>query len=232
MSYILDALRKADAERERGHVPGIHAQPVFTGAAPVAARRGGPPWGWIAAGVLLLAVLGSLAWMGLGGTSAPVVVTAPPAPATTVTPPSTIAPVAIAPSVAPTAAPAPSAVRKVPIAAPPRATPRPDVPTAAAPIDSAAAAVAKAKPATPPSAPAAAPRIYAINELPDDVRRQLPAVAVGGSVYSGTPANRILIVNGQVLHEGEQAAPELVLRQIKLKGAVLEFRGYRYEIAY
>ena len=29
MSYILDALRRADAERERGTVPGIHAQPIY-----------------------------------------------------------------------------------------------------------------------------------------------------------------------------------------------------------
>lgn len=28
MSYILDALKKADSERERGSVPGLHAQPV------------------------------------------------------------------------------------------------------------------------------------------------------------------------------------------------------------
>ena len=28
MSYILDALQRADAERERGTVPGLHAQPL------------------------------------------------------------------------------------------------------------------------------------------------------------------------------------------------------------
>ena len=28
MSYILEALRRADAERERGAVPNIHAQPL------------------------------------------------------------------------------------------------------------------------------------------------------------------------------------------------------------
>ena len=34
MSFILDALRKAEAERERGNVPSIHAQPVLPGVAP------------------------------------------------------------------------------------------------------------------------------------------------------------------------------------------------------
>ena len=47
-----------------------------------------------------------------------------------------------------------------------------------------------------------------------------------------TPANRILIINGQVLHEGDRIAPELVLEQIRLKAAVLAFKGFRYEITY
>ena len=34
MSYILDALRRADAERERGNVPGLHAQPMPAVTAP------------------------------------------------------------------------------------------------------------------------------------------------------------------------------------------------------
>ncbi|HEY9237278.1 MAG TPA: general secretion pathway protein GspB, partial [Burkholderiaceae bacterium] len=82
------------------------------------------------------------------------------------------------------------------------------------------------------AAAASANRVYAVNELPDDIRRQLPVITVGGSMYSSTPANRILIVNGQVLHEGDRIAPELVLQQIKVKAAVLAFRGYRYEIAF
>jgi len=240
MSYILDALRKADAERERGHVPGIHAQPVFTGAAPIAARRGAFPWGWSAAGALLLVVLGGLVWMVLGGArngaGAPLAATAPaaavPAPAPT---PSAAVPPAVPVAVAPAIVTAPPTPTPVPaVRKPAVAPPRTEAPRAAAPSGGDSPATGKVPAAAPPTAPSAAapPRVYAINELPDEVRRQLPAVTVGGSVYSATPANRILIVNGLVLHEGEQAAPELVLRQIKLKGAVLEFRGYRYEIAY
>ena len=49
MSYILDALRKADAERERGNVPGIHAQPTIGGSAPTATPGTRLPWPWIGA---------------------------------------------------------------------------------------------------------------------------------------------------------------------------------------
>ena len=47
-------------------------------------------------------------------------------------------------------------------------------------------------------------------------------------MYSPVAANRILIVNGQVLHEGERIAPDVVLEQVRVKAAVLSFKGYRY----
>src|SRR5437868_3587328 len=59
MSYILDALRKADAQRERDPARGIHAQPV-TAAAPASAP------GWkrpplIALAVAVFALVAALA---------------------------------------------------------------------------------------------------------------------------------------------------------------------------
>ena len=42
----------------------------------------------------------------------------------------------------------------------------------------------------------------------------------------------MLIINGQVFHEGDKLAPELVLEQIKLKAAVLRYKGYRYSVSY
>jgi general secretion pathway protein B len=68
--------------------------------------------------------------------------------------------------------------------------------------------------------------------LPDDIRRDLPKIAVGGSIYSDSSASRFVIVNGQLYHEGDSVAPDLVLQQIKLKSAVLVFRGYRYGITF
>ncbi len=40
MSYILDALKRADAERQRGAVPGLHAQPLTTSNAHASAGAG------------------------------------------------------------------------------------------------------------------------------------------------------------------------------------------------
>jgi general secretion pathway protein B len=60
MSYVLDALRRAEADRHRGEVPDLHAPPGV-GMASAAARDAGPAahWPWLAAallGVLALAV--------------------------------------------------------------------------------------------------------------------------------------------------------------------------------
>jgi len=83
MSYILDALQRANAERERGTVPGLHAQPRM---APEI-RSDNPPRGTL--WVLLLVACTAVAllagwWFGRGSTPPPVAKAAPvarPAPA-------------------------------------------------------------------------------------------------------------------------------------------------------
>jgi general secretion pathway protein B len=55
------------------------------------------------------------------------------------------------------------------------------------------------------SAAAVAP-VPPLADLPEDIRRTVPKLVVSGSVYSSNPAQRILIVNGQVLNEGATLA--------------------------
>ena len=322
MSYILDALRRADSERERGAVPGLHAQAIPLSAeeppAPPGAPAGTPAGRWIALGLGagLLIALGAW-WLSASDEAdfpvpaAPALPapppTAPPRPEPTLSIP---APAPFAAPAAPPAAPARTAARPVapprsvaemggggedvPGAAPSRADPTfapsrsaapetaraprgtergssgtafapapqgvPGAPATAGPGNGAGTApgaaqaaapraaappppVSTAAPAgtgvaalaTPPGAAAASAaggRIYAPNELPEEIRRQIPGLSIGGSVYSESAASRFLIVNGQVRHEGDQAAPEVTLEKIKLRSAVMIFRGYRFELGY
>ena len=222
MSYILDALRRADSERDRGAVPGVHARQV-----PLAGGDGDAPgarlpgWLWPVAALVVL-VIGALVWMLLGRDSMRAVAVISPvlAPAPAPLPASVIA----LPALLPPALPVP-ALRPVvvPAVKPPART----LPAAPAPV-------ARAEAARDPAAKASAaePRTYTVAELPDEVRRDLPTLAIGGAMYSENPANRMLIINGQTFHERDRLAPGLVLVQIKLKTAVLEFKGYRYGISY
>lgn len=85
--------------------------------------------------------------------------------------------------------------------------------------------MAQARSPAPPAPPL-------FKDLPEAQRRQLPALTVGGSMYSDTPANRLLILNGQLLREGDVLAPGLSLESIRLKEAVLVHRGERFRITY
>jgi general secretion pathway protein B len=224
MSYILDALRRADSERERGAVPGIHAQPVPVPSTDDAVRRGPRPWVWIVVGLSLGLLLPLGGWWLLGRDTPPPAVAAAPVPP----PPIPARPERTLPDTGPnTPAPPTTAVAPPPVAALPapierRPTTSEAERKAAAPAAASAAA----------SGPAAAGRAVGRHELPEDIRRQLPQITVSGSMYSSDPASRFLVINGQVVHEKAELGPDHVLVQIKLRAAVLRFKNHLYEITY
>lgn len=270
MSYILDALKRAESERSRGAVPNIHAQPDAVGdSEPQGGRAGWVPAVLVGLPILALAAGGwwwfsrsesapsnpadavgeesvpALATPPIASTMPPAAFPPPVAPAAPAppNPPATVAVVQALP--APTRPPAasgtvptfrlptlaptgnPSAGSAPPAATPPRS--QFSLPMARVPKPDKALATVGA------SAPVGAQseeRIYAIKELPDNIRNSLPALKVSGATYSESPANRMLIVNGNIFHEGDKLTPEVSLQQIKLRAAVLSFRGYRYSISY
>lgn len=223
MSYILDALRKADAQRERDPARGIHAQPVPVSPLDRPAGRQTRLWLWGSAVLAGVVVLAAAAWW-LVPPVAPMAATGPmaaSAPALAMAP---VPAVPVAPALP--VAPAPLPATAVLPAPPPPAPPEP----APAPLQL-KPALALAAPA-PEQATPAQERVLSVSELPADVQRELPKLAISGGVYSANPAQRMLIVNGQVLGEGADAAPGVRLEQIRAKTAVLSYRGYRYGLAY
>lgn len=250
MSYILDALKRADAERERGHVPGLHTRntPEFDAPAPRAARLGARQ-SRLALALALLLVLGAVMvwWWRDAAPSLPTA--AAPEPPTPIT--QTSAPPASAPVSLPVTRPKPTdragerpdpAPPVLPILAP--APPRPPVkaisaaaPTApevnGAPGAAPAGASAAGNTGAPAAhAPAAAAPVRSFAELSPEARARLPAVNVSGSTYSKNPALRMLIINGKVVEEGGEIAPGLTLEAIAPRSAVLNHQGLRYRIGY
>ena len=214
MSYILDALKRAESERSRGAVPNIHAQPD-------AADNAVTPRG--VAGLSLAVLVGLLLFALVAGgwwwfsRSAPELALPPVVPLK-------LSPAASAAPVPPTPAFQGPAVSPAIQASAVAALPSVRIPK----LDQALAGpAASASVAAQPEA-----RLYTIKELPDHIRSSLPALNVSGATYSESPANRMLIVNGNVFREGDSLTPEVSLLQIKLRAAVLSFRGYRYSISY
>jgi len=236
VSYILDALRRAEAERDRGQVPGLGAQPTLAPAAPATAARPGiaRSLAWAAA-VLGLAIL--LAWAlwlraagpaGQASPGAPAVppmagdgaASRPPADAAAAAPaPAPTNLLAAAPTGVPPAAPAPAPLPVV-VSAPPLPPPPPapsPAPRAAPPAQAAAGRAAES-------------RIVPLAELSAEQRRDWPALPIGGAVYSDHAPSRFVIVGGQILHEGGTAAPGLTVERIGPRSVVFRWRELRVEV--
>ena len=240
MSYILDALKKADAEREQGQVPGLHTPTGHTDLSDGPQLRTPPLWVMGLGALLVLIALGAV-W--LWPRPVTVIATAPtqsqslradqaPAPARSPAPAPTPAPQSLPEASATanragdeTSRPAPEATPTPPPSRPPRAEPaitRPVAPAAPrAPIH-----------VDPAPAPTPSSKVPTLAELPDDVRRSLPSLSVSGAMYSDSPANRMLLINNRVFHEGDQPVAGLVLEEIRLKSAVFRYRGTRYAVSY
>ena len=252
MSYILEALKKAQAERQLGNAPTLHAAQPVVPALPASAASRKPLLVGLGAGALVVVAGAVLLWRSAPGpgpgpakqvaavasapaaagspaAGSPVVansleVSAPPAPAQEVrAPQSRVA----------SPAPAPVAVRAVPQAVPP--APSAPVVTAvrtptAVPTPAPVAATAPAR----TQAPAAAPddSLPYLQQLPESVQREVPRVAFGGYMYSANPADRLLLVDKALRHEGEEVAPGLILEKLLPRAAVMNYRGVRYRVSY
>ncbi|MGE0110749.1 general secretion pathway protein GspB [Aquabacterium sp.] len=240
MSYILDALKKADAEREQGQVPGLHTPTGHTDLSDGPQLRTPPLWVMGLGALLVLIALGAV-W--LWPRPVAVIATAPtqpqslpagpvaepePTPAPALTPAPESRPEASATANRAgneTSRPAPEATPTPPPSRPPRAEPaitRPVAPAAPrSPIH-----------VDPAPAPTPSSKVPTLAELPDEVRRSLPSLSVSGAMYSDSPANRMLLINNRVFHEGDQPVAGLVLEEIRLKSAVFRYRGTRYAVSY
>lgn len=249
MSYILDALKRADAERERGAVPGLHAQ-QNTALAPTPLRNARTRLWLISGTVLVLSAISAGLWLWSAQTheaslpavqlamvpplvNVPTTTPAPaPAPTPTPTPAPTPAPTLPAAGVAPSTPASTPPALAVATAPPAAATVPAPAPTHKPAVSGAAPKVAAPTPPSAAPAPPAAAEVPLLSELPEDFRRQLPALAITGAVYAQTPAQRLLLVNNQVLNQGSLAAPELTLEEIRPRSSVFNFRGTRFRLAH
>lgn len=241
MSLILQALKKAEAERALGQVPSMHAT-LAEEAAERPPRSGRRALAWSAGLALVVAVA---AWatyaLWLQGRPAPI----PPSASVSVPPrvgesaapkgPPVRQPVAT-PAVQASAAPdaIPTAPAATPVAPAPATAPGPQ----AAPAPAPAAAPAAPRPmATVAPAPATAAKAreappQRLDELPAAARRLLPPLAVGGAIHAERAADRMVILDGEVRREGDLVAPDLVVERIEARSVVLRHRGQALRVPF
>ena len=221
MSYILDALKKSELERGNGAIPSV--QTIHSSALNYHQQRR-LLWPWILIAVLLANVLILLYFLRTGPDTEAAVSASehvrkispgssvsqnrvsadnPPAPEPTAPAPTTPAPGA------PTSTP-PATVVSAPAAQPP-AQMKP--------------APAKVTPAAPSSS---REPLLDIDELPAEIRRQVPNMVFSAHVYSSNPVQRSLVINNRFMEEGDAFSHDLILSEITRSGAVFAFRGYHF----
>jgi general secretion pathway protein B len=235
MSFILDALKKSESDRQRRNGPALFEVKV----APPRTRL--PAWA-IAIACLLAVNLGIVVWMVLRRPAHEAAAVAlPPAaavPAPAAAPPSAAATVAAATVVAAppaAAAPAPAAVAPAAVA-----------PAAAAPGPAPGAA-------SLPAAGESNPEDYAPAEEPPPggplgghVRRgtasgvplyqdataapgtQLPQLRLDLHVFAARPQDRFVMINMHKLHEGESLPEGVRVDSITPDGAVMSYNGQKF----
>jgi general secretion pathway protein B len=235
LSFILDALRKSEHERQRQAGPAIAEMPVSRPASRLPVALG-------VIGALLAVNLAVLLYFMLRGDAtevaqeSPVLPPARPAPAVTATPVPTVS-AAPPPATSVTVVPAPEARQTRPLrgetSAEEPAPPAHEAPGAPDP------SLLPAPPAIPPPLPVARrmqpsgtvgqddylPRI---DTLPAQATAGLPALNLDLHIYSPEPSQRAAFINGRRYREGDTTAEGVEVLAITTDGAVLRYRGQRF----
>ena len=215
MSYILEALKKSDQQRQRGATPTLQAAQLAV-AAPK--RPLFIYYGLIAAVLLVTGIM--IGWLHPWQPEQPPPETEPiAAPAPLTAPPKMLSKTA-------QEFPAPNLTRAgqaVPVAG----AVKPDnpasvssvIPIAAVPMADNSARLAGA---------AQEQKTMPMDELPVQIQREIPAMTVQLHAYSNLPGERIVYINSIKLREGESLMPGLRLEQITPDGMIFSYKGYLF----
>lgn len=204
MSFILDALKKSEAERKRQDAPGIANIPAPTESS------SGSKWIWIIAALLTINVV-----VLTGVVLKPSGETTPESAAATRSPAMEAAPDLATPG------PAAALPASEPEPAPARAID--PGPTQTPSTDAAPAATAQA--ANPRPAPAEPSDLPTLDELRTAGRLQLPDLHVDIHVYSAQPADRFVFVNMTKYRENSKLAEGPVVTRITPDGVEMDYLG-------
>jgi len=244
VSFILDALKKADRRRPQGAVPDLHAQHFR-------ARRSSR---WRSRLTYLLAALVMINALAFGGLYYYLITpgeetlqvrreegsAGPGARADNQNSVSSAAtPEALMPPAQPSS-PFTENVRQpdTPIeAAALNEHLRPREPESQVPEKSLASAPLPEEGPSPKDVPVAssavelpAPQVRPFAELPPAVRAELPGFVFSMHSFTREPQGRLVRVNGRILREGQALRKDLVLREVTAQGAVFAYRGYLFEV--
>ena len=69
-----------------------------------------------------------------------------------------------------------------------------------------------------------------IKDLPSSIRTTIPDLQLAGHTYSDTPTNRMIIINGNILREGDRVDDTIKLIEITWTGVILDRNGKQFTV--
>ena len=239
MSFILDALKKSEVERQRQAIPGL------MDSRPLPPRAKFPLW---AAALIALFVVNLLILAVVLTRHAPPATATAPAPASPGSPaPAAMAPAAtIAPAPSPAPSPAPHASTAPDHFSPMDAAPpvyAPEIPPTQDSLSAARraaragssgagtthhAASAAPDPVLTDSNPGDSEALPSINEINVAEQPALANLHLDVHVYATQPSERFVYINMRKYREGATLAEGPVLERIRRDGVVLNYQGLRF----
>jgi general secretion pathway protein B len=243
VSYILEALKKSDQQRQRGATPTLAtAQPsappprqsrlVFNSVLAVVLIAAGVAIGWwrpwqthpVSEPARVTEAATSPQ-----ATTIPALPAAMPEAPTQTAPqmPQQASPVTVTPGMPTTQErsasldQAPAMNVPPPVAAPPAIAEAPKQPAMPVPEPPSVQS-------PPPANTAGASAIVEQDQLPSSIQRQIPDMNIAFLAYSANPKDSRAMINGEMMQPGDSIRPGLTLDKINPDGIVLSYKGYRF----
>jgi general secretion pathway protein B len=69
-----------------------------------------------------------------------------------------------------------------------------------------------------------------LQDLPAQLQAEIPSLQFAGHTYSEEPSQRMIIINGRILREGDMIAPNTYLTEITWEGVTVSYKGTRFRI--
>jgi general secretion pathway protein B len=251
MSYILDALKKSEKERQRGTTPNILTTQDVQSQKP----KKRPLWPYLFLVALLLNAGVLLLWLGPWHSKKPHVVVQPVGvqqhesdTLESVHEGSNVrSPVAL-PSTGPSKTTGPGVGKGIQQdqITQTEADLQKDVPTISKPMTN-----AKGLPEVSPSVPkqpavvsqvpseskpdnnivsTVENKVYKLKDLPLSIQQGLPDFNITVAIYSNDPASRMVKINNQLMREGQYLTNGLKLEEITPDGVIFSYQNYRFRL--
>jgi general secretion pathway protein B len=90
------------------------------------------------------------------------------------------------------------------------------------------ATVIKQPPRATPEKPKSAPPY--LQDLPPQVQEEIPKLLFAGHAYAVDPAQRMIIINGKIMREGDRLDAMTKLAEITWEGVIIDRKGVRFQV--